>query len=539
MVDSEEIQQKKELLQSQIIDNNYDQEEFIQFCLSKKENGDDMNNWTFQEMKQTVTEFCAIQEQKNQIPQQTKPIIDSNNNPSSDLETNISNALQFMDKDDFVPSTSPSLNESSKQQQKSNSNIISLKCKRLDKTPLNGKTITVNIQNPKTSSSSSYFSSTYVNYEVETVEVSWLVNRRYSEFEWLRKVLCKFFPSKLIPPLPNKKIGGRRFEADFIQKRMSFLQRFIDEVIQDEILKASEPLIAFLSMTDRNQFDCKMKELSSYIPSPYVEDHRTFTGEIEIYNVNEEDTIETANGKNTVKAEKYFANVKNYFELQTQILERVNYNLKNIYLDFINVCENMEKVEKDFGLLKMLNTKVQMRESITKSYEELFVFFHDWKKCIFKQNELIKFHIKNFFKYSRMESIAYQSIIQYREDIKNKYDIENKRLTSKKEQLWKDMDISKWEIIDDFGKIDKTLLLRDREYALKNMCTKESKYLELMKQQYGLANKMVVDELRRYIKKNCGEFTQNIKTFTEEFYPTLTNSIVIWQRFTSFDDGSN
>jgi hypothetical protein len=187
----------------------------------------------------------------------------------------------------------------------------------------------------------------------------------------------------------------------------------------------------------------------------------------------------------------------------------------------------------------MLNTKVQMRESITKSYEELFVFFHDWKKCIFKQNELIKFHIKNFFKYSRMESIAYQSIIEYREDIKNKYDIENKRLTSKKEQLWKDMDISKWEIIDDFGKIDKTLLLRDREYALKNMCTKESKYLELMKQQYGLANKMVVDELRRYIKKNCGEFTQNIKTFTEEFYPTLTNSIVIWQRLTSFDDGSN
>ena len=60
-----------------------------------------------------------------------------------------------------------------------------------------------------------------------------------------------------------------------------------------------------------------------------------------------------------------------------------------------------------------------------------------------------------------------------------------------------------------------------------------------MKQQYGLANKMVVDELRRYIKKNCGEFTQNIKTFTEEFYPTLTNSIVIWQRLTSFDDGVN
>ena len=60
----------------------------------------------------------------------------------------------------------------------------------------------------------------YVNYEVETAAMQWIVRRRYSDFEWLRIVLAKFNPGQVVPPLPNKKIGNRRFEEDFLEKRM-------------------------------------------------------------------------------------------------------------------------------------------------------------------------------------------------------------------------------------------------------------------------------------------------------------------------------
>ena len=40
----EEIQAKQSLLQTEIIEKNYDKTAFINFCLSKKENGDDLNN---------------------------------------------------------------------------------------------------------------------------------------------------------------------------------------------------------------------------------------------------------------------------------------------------------------------------------------------------------------------------------------------------------------------------------------------------------------------------------------------------------------
>lgn len=56
-LDSEETAQKQELLQREIIDKNLDKNAFINYCLRKKEDGDDLNNWTFQELKDLVSDF--------------------------------------------------------------------------------------------------------------------------------------------------------------------------------------------------------------------------------------------------------------------------------------------------------------------------------------------------------------------------------------------------------------------------------------------------------------------------------------------------
>ena len=60
-MEDSEIQAKQSLLQSEIIEKNYDKTAFINFCLSKKENGDDLNNWTIDELTEIVKEFVSTQ----------------------------------------------------------------------------------------------------------------------------------------------------------------------------------------------------------------------------------------------------------------------------------------------------------------------------------------------------------------------------------------------------------------------------------------------------------------------------------------------
>ena len=62
-MEEDEIQAKQTLLQTEIIEKNYDKTAFINFCLSKKENGDDLNNWTLEELTQIVNEFVSSQTQ--------------------------------------------------------------------------------------------------------------------------------------------------------------------------------------------------------------------------------------------------------------------------------------------------------------------------------------------------------------------------------------------------------------------------------------------------------------------------------------------
>ena len=227
----------------------------------------------------------------------------------------------------------------------------------MEKNILNFKEIKIIVQNPKVIETS-FFTSNYITYEIITVineDLNWTVRRRYSDFLWLRTTLCNHFPRFFIPPIPGKRYGARRFQADFVEKRMHFLNEFLSNLITSETFKASEPLISFLSIIDRMQFESKMRELSSYIPSQYVEDIRTLDGKL---------LISCDDDQN----EKYYLNINNYFKLQDQLLGRLNNNLKMFYKKINSALIHLDDIQKDFDLLHLLNNRVQIKEEVTKSY---------------------------------------------------------------------------------------------------------------------------------------------------------------------------
>jgi len=512
----QDIEMKQNLIKSTIIDKNYDKNAFFNFCMNKKkEGGDDLANWTIEELNSTINEFC---EEQNKILLNNQ-MIEEQYKRQREMAQNI-----HLNMGDFNQNYSYYQNPNQNQQKPQNLTSIEFNCNILPKTILNNKQIKVTIQNPKPVEMG-FFSSNYIVYEIETYilpdKVRWLVNRRYSDFINLRTALQNQFPNNLIPPLPGKKIGGRRFELDFVSKRMHFLNEFLNNLVAVEEFKASDFLIAFLSIADRSQFEYKMKEINNLpLPPMYIEDIKTLSGKIKIFNDNNLN-------------DQYFSNVQNYFKLQNQLLEKLNEDLKFFFKTMNAAVTNLENVQKDFEFLHLLNSQVHMKEDIVKSYEELGIFFKNWKNIIFNQNDVIRKRVKDFYKYVRMEGEAYLELFIKRDEIQNKFNSENKRLQAKKDKLWAQMDISKWEILEDFGRIDRVLLVRDKVYGCSKMCTTETNNLNNLHKKLGYVNKCCIDELKRLVNKYKNSFVDNIKAFSGDLYPIINDALNVWSQMAS------
>ena len=490
-----QIKAKQDLLQHEILDKNLDQNEFISFCLGKKENGDDLNNWTLEELTKIVQEFVANHTSQNEKKEEKKE-------PEGEVKKeNIDNIEKV------------NINEQKQATEKT------IECRKLEKTQLNGNKVEIKVANPK-EQDAGLLGKNYVTYDVTTSPFGWTVIRRYSDFDNLRKILVKFFPGFNIPPIPKKKMGNRRLEEDYILKRMKFLQLFINAVAENESFKAHEFLLAFLSYEDRSKLEAKFKEYNSMNLSSYVEDYKTLDGKA---------IISHDEGN-----EKYFININKYFKLQTQIFEKLNQNLKLFYNNLNAVSENIQDIQKNFEILNLLNTRVLMKQTITKTYEELGQFFKNWRRIILKQNSMVKNYIKDFFKFIRLEGVAYQSLIERREELRNKYTSELSKITAKKEKVFAMNDINKMDLNPEDKEVDKERVLRDKVYAFEHICYKDSLALQKLYNQLGYANKMNIYELKKMLKQYCERYIENFKLFDAEFYPSITDFIGTWTNMESF-----
>lgn len=126
------------------------------------------------------------------------------------------------------------------------------------------------------------FSQKYAVYTVSTVPFKYEVKRRYRDFEWLRNILIREYPTTYvdlvltkIPPMAEK--TNRSLDKDYLNKRAETLQQFMDQVIESETLRSSLHLLSFLKVADGSTW-LKVKEQfdKAIVPTSVGKDsHRT------------------------------------------------------------------------------------------------------------------------------------------------------------------------------------------------------------------------------------------------------------------------
>ena len=262
--------------------------------------------------------------------------------------------------------------------EKSIKNIV---CLKLEKNKLNDLTILVNVSNPR-QINNSLFSTSYVLYDISTPQFNWLVNRRYSDFIWLKDCLKNLFPGDVLPILPKKKIGNRRFEQDFLNKRTQGLQKFLNDIINNEKYKSTEVLSIFLSCNERNIFEQLMKTISpKLLHKKNVQNIQNFEGKNKIINLNFENESDIFS---------HFNSVSTFLNVHNDLLENLEKNLSNYKKCMIEACHFLEEAEHNFLELTNILAKVNISEKLNNTYENYEIFFKNWKRVQYNQSCIIR-----------------------------------------------------------------------------------------------------------------------------------------------------
>ena len=421
-----DIIQKRELIQSEIIDKNYNLIHFKDFCNSRKKIFGDIFILSLAELKLYIEEF-----------QNYHKSIDNNNH--------------------FLK-----------------------KCKKIEKSKLSEKKILIKISNP-TEIKMPFYQQNYINYEISTNITSWKVNRRYSDFLWLRETLKKFYPGVYIPSLIEKKIGPGNFEPKYIEKRIQFLTQFINDVLKNELFKSSDVVIDFLSIISRDNFELKKEFYYSKNGPMSIEENYSIDGTINLLNENK-------------NIDDYFIKMWKYLDNQCLILDKMKEELKYFYNNINKAINNLSNIEKYINSLYSENEKFYFDRDISNIYFELLKFFKKIKNFQIEQNDLIKRYFKRFFKYISMENKSFTELIQKRNEYKDMYSNEK----------------------------NISIFFDNNDISLKND-NESNLYHMLCYMNYNVKHQFNI-----FIKTQKNRFIMNIKSFIQEYINSLNKLVSSW-----------
>ena len=274
----ENIEEKQNYLRENVLEKGYDPNVFMEFLVLKKgEEAADLNAWTFDEIKSTVQEFTTNFQPQNPISaevpvpeentgeEQNSVPVDEQPQPENPQEGEVpvdDNGNQLVRKP-----TEPYTQH--------------LPCAKTEETEISKcDNLTITLSFPE-KVEGGIFSKSYVTYLVTTMPFDYKVRKRYSDFEWLRSILQTIYIGSVIPPIPRKNYGDR-FNELFISKRMRFLEKFMQGLAVDPLIRNSQILYDFLTTENEQEWNTKKANYNKLRAPVKLNEIKTITGEMKL-----------------------------------------------------------------------------------------------------------------------------------------------------------------------------------------------------------------------------------------------------------------
>ena len=380
----------------------------------------------------------------------------------------------------------------------------SIKCKKMENTEFTiRKDLVIKISDP-VKVESGFFTGKSVNYLVTTLPLKYTVRRKYSDFNWLRDTLINIFNTNLIPKLAKKgKVTNDKHDDAFIQKRMKFLEKFINFLIKDELIKSSKLMYDFLTIQKEDDFQHYKKLYDKIKVSPLndVRERKSLDGEMNV--------------KITKEKEIYLENIKDNSIFNGNLFKKLNNNFKLLQDEFLAVIKRFESISQVYRQLYDVSINYLDQNTISESYAQMENMFNKLSESFDSIKKFINSDIREYFKFIGNNFNCLSEMTQNVDLAKSNYLKNAKNLISKKNDLFKKGDISKWELSPS-DKNNSQKLLKEKTLACMKMLPKETRNCIISKEIYGFYLNKLINEYERMRQINAVQHKKTICFYCKE-----------------------
>jgi hypothetical protein len=399
------LEEKQQYLNSEIIQQNYDGNEFSAFISSiRGEQQVDLDTWSFEDLRAVVAQFKS-QYQQNQANQENQNEQNVNNEEQNQNQTQEESQNQ---------ENSPENGEEQKIEKKPSSendfpeNLLDpltlvIKTQHLQLNEISDNNdLFITISNPQRVKPG-LLSIAYFQYDMETQPVGYKVVRKVSDYTFLYETLPLINCAVFNPILPHFEFGLK----DDSPKKMLYIQNYMNSLIENKFFRTLPIVLEFLTL-DQPKWNSKRTEYQKLKTLP-LSKMPTLEGELDV-NINKEEDA---------KALK----IKEEINKKTEALDAVNSTMDEILALYDKLNLLYKNLAKSFMDLEKAHENNQILNGFFNRLKSLSEI---WSKDYTKQKELLKDDFKYFFKFINKENVSYlrkfEEFRVTREDYRIKYE---------------------------------------------------------------------------------------------------------------------
>ena len=527
-MEEKDQEEKQKYLRQNILDKGYDANDFIAFLESKKgEGASDISNWSKIDLYAVVQEYILVHTKDNTNSKpKTEPSnnnntnTNNNNNINNDINNNIEPKKENNNNNDknskilndyeIIEDKSVIKNEmiNDKKEKINSKNFVAndenfgmivpdfIICQKAETNALNNQdNLEITVSDPQ-KVDNGFFSKAYINFLISTNPLNFKVRRKHADFVWLRERLSIIFNLNVLPRLPRKgKVNG----DNHIKKRMRNLERFLNYLLKDNLVKNSKIFYDFLTLEKEDDFE-KQKKIYNKLKSPTeIREVKTLDGKLKI--------------QVTEQSEKYFNKIKSNAALNETVLKQINDTFKLLKLEMNATITRISSFFPMFDKLIKIRKSYLPNNILSQSYMQLKNIFTSWVDILKKQNNFFLKDVKEYLKLLGGNYHHMKELTELVDEQKNYYRKISRNLIAKKIDLYDNRDAADWQL-DAQDKKNVKNLVKDKLTAYKKICHNSTVDAIKLKEKYGYQLNKIISEHERLRSIANVENRQKLIDFT-------------------------